>query len=131
MTVITAQFISLLLLLLLQSQFSWLMLENTQLSCVVAVLLCATRNKGSESHTLKCCDFAGWDSKEQFTFITKELAAQQQHQDPSQENCPESPEQQVPGPAAVDREDGPLPEEKVADVLPGERLSVAVACHAK
>ncbi|XP_012692807.2 RNA helicase Mov10l1 [Clupea harengus] len=26
-------------------------------------------NKGSEPHLLKCCDFAGWDSQEQFTFI--------------------------------------------------------------
>lgn len=27
------------------------------------------RNKGSEPHQLQCCDFAGWDSQEQFTFI--------------------------------------------------------------
>ncbi|XP_076155559.1 RNA helicase Mov10l1-like [Alosa pseudoharengus] len=26
-------------------------------------------NKGSEARQLKCCDFAGWDSQEQFTFI--------------------------------------------------------------
>lgn len=96
---------------------------------MIAIPLFATRNKGSERHTLKCCDFAGWDSKEQFTLIAKQLTAQQQH--PSEEKCPGSPDQQVPGPDAVDREDGPLPEEKVADILPGERLSIAVACHAK
>lgn len=27
------------------------------------------RNKGSEPQQLQCCDFAGWDSQEQFTFI--------------------------------------------------------------
>lgn len=25
-------------------------------------------NTGSETHTLKCCEFAGWDSEEQFSF---------------------------------------------------------------
>lgn len=105
------------------------MLENTQLRGCICLF--ATRNKGLERHTLRCCDFAGWDSKGQFTFVTKELTAQQQQQLPSQEKCPESPEQHVPGPDAVDREDGPLAEQKVADILPGERLSVAVACHAK
>uniref|UniRef100_A0A8C4HEP8 RNA helicase n=1 Tax=Dicentrarchus labrax TaxID=13489 RepID=A0A8C4HEP8_DICLA len=28
------------------------------------------QNKGSDVHKLKCCDFAGWDSKEQFTLVT-------------------------------------------------------------
>lgn len=98
---------------------------------MIAIPFFATRNKGSERHTLKCCDFAGWDSKEQFTLIAKQLTAQQQQQHPSEEKCPGSPDQHVPGPDAVDREDGPLPEEKVADILPGERLSIAVACHAK
>ncbi|KAL2093862.1 hypothetical protein ACEWY4_011174 [Coilia grayii] len=32
-------------------------------------LLIWIENKGSEPHQLKCCDFAGWDSQEQFTFI--------------------------------------------------------------
>lgn len=98
------------------------------LSCVIAITPFVTRNKGSERQTLRCCDFAGWDSKEQFTLIT-ELTAQQQ--DSLEEECPGSPEQQGPAPDTVDRKDSSVPEEKVADILPGERLSVAVACHAK
>lgn len=112
-------------LLLLFYLLLWSLCER----CVIAITLFANRNRGTDRHTLRCCDFAGWDSKEQFTLISKELTAQPQH--PLAEKCPGSPEQQVPAPDTVDREDGSVPEEKMADILPGERLSVAIACLGK
>lgn len=95
------------------------------------------QNNGSDRHRLKCCDFAGWDSTEQFSVTAKELTAQQQH--PLREKRPRFPEQQGTGPDAVDREGTSVPqetlgssgEEALMDILPGERFSVAVTCHAK
>lgn len=99
---------------------------------VIAITLSGPRNKGSDKHTLKCCDFGGWDSKEQFTVINKRWTAQQRQQcHHSQEKSPGSSEQQGTGPDVADGQDRDVPGETMADILPGERFSVAVACHAK
>lgn len=34
------------------------------------ILYSLDRNQGSETHRLKCCEFAGWDSEEQFSLGT-------------------------------------------------------------
>ncbi|XP_044049108.1 RNA helicase Mov10l1 [Siniperca chuatsi] len=101
------------------------------------------QNKGSETHRLKCCDFSGWDSKEQFTLVTvKGSTPLRQKRQPLQENCSESSEKQVSDVKEVDKENGEvlketihLPgvrrEEMEVDIPPGERLSIVVACQAK
>ncbi|XP_042352397.1 RNA helicase Mov10l1 isoform X2 [Plectropomus leopardus] len=104
---------------------------------------CLQRNKGSETHRLKCCDFAGWDSEEQFTLVTvKGPAPLTRKRQPSQENCSESSEKQVSNANEELKENGKVlkettqspavrREETDVDIQPGERLSVVVACQAK
>ncbi|XP_068460110.1 RNA helicase Mov10l1 [Clinocottus analis] len=107
------------------------------------------QNKGSEIHRLKCCDFAGWDSKEQFTLLTvKDSTPLGQKQHPLQknysesENRSESSEKQVCDAKEVHKENGEVLKETThfpgvrrqeRDVVipPGERLSIVVACQAK
>ncbi|CAJ1056264.1 RNA helicase Mov10l1 isoform X1 [Xyrichtys novacula] len=101
------------------------------------------QNKGSDTHRLKCCDFAGWDSKEQFTLVpVKELNPLTQEK-PSQENCKVSAEKQTHNDGKeVDKEKSELQkdsiqstgvrrEKKEVDIAPGGRLSITVACQAK
>ncbi|KAM7003512.1 RNA helicase Mov10l1-like [Tautogolabrus adspersus] len=101
------------------------------------------QNKGSDTHRLKCCDFAGWDSKEQFMLVPfKGSKPVKQKQQPSQENCSESSESQFSDEKEVAKENGELlkdticssgvrRDEREVDIAPGERLSVAVGCQAK
>ncbi|XP_008274336.1 RNA helicase Mov10l1 [Stegastes partitus] len=101
------------------------------------------QNKGSETHRLKCCDFAGWDSEEQFTLVTDNgLTSLSQKPQVLQENCPESSEKQVRDAREVGKENGETQketvhstgvrrEEREVDISPGERLSVTIACHTK
>ncbi|XP_034541306.1 RNA helicase Mov10l1 isoform X2 [Notolabrus celidotus] len=101
------------------------------------------QNKGSDTHRLKCCDFAGWDSKEQFTLVpVKEPKPPTQKQQPSEESRSESSENPKNDEEEADQENGGhlkdtihssgvRREEKEVDIAPGERLSVAVACQAK
>ncbi|XP_070828887.1 RNA helicase Mov10l1 [Chaetodon trifascialis] len=107
------------------------------------------QNNGSHVRRLKCCDFAGWDSKAQFTLVSvKGPTALRQKQQTLQENssesenCPESSQKQVSDVEGEDKENGKVlketihspgvrREEKEVDIAPGERLSVAVACQAK
>ncbi|XP_039987881.1 RNA helicase Mov10l1 [Xiphias gladius] len=106
------------------------------------------QNKGSETRRLKCCDFAGWDSEEQFSLVPVKGSTPLRQKQPLQENTSESGstlesfEKQVCDAKEGDRENGevlkeniPSPavrrEERELDIPPGERLSVVVACQAK
>ncbi|KAF3688597.1 RNA helicase Mov10l1 [Channa argus] len=101
------------------------------------------QNKGSEIHRLKCCDFAGWDSVEQFTLVAvKGSGPLRQKQHPPQGKCSDSLGNQISvtkeGPKQMDevlQDKINIPpvrkEERELNILPGERLSVVVACHAK
>ncbi|XP_014909667.1 RNA helicase Mov10l1 isoform X2 [Poecilia latipinna] len=98
------------------------------------------QNNGSESQTLKCCDFAGWDSAEQFTVVTVSTAPNQR-QKPVHKNFPESSEEQVGDAKKVKRENGAMQtdadlphdarKEREVEISPGERVSVVIACKAK
>ncbi|KAM8752011.1 RNA helicase Mov10l1 isoform 2-T2 [Acanthopagrus schlegelii] len=93
------------------------------------------QNQGSDTQTLKCCDFAGLDSEEQFTLVSvKGSAPSRQKQQQLQENGSDVKE--------VDKDNGKVlketihspgirREEREVDIPPGERLSVVVACQAK
>uniref|UniRef100_A0A8C4HGL1 RNA helicase n=1 Tax=Dicentrarchus labrax TaxID=13489 RepID=A0A8C4HGL1_DICLA len=100
------------------------------------------QNKGSDVHKLKCCDFAGWDSKEQFTLVTVSRSTPLRQKQPLQENCSETSEKQVSDTKGVDKENGMVlketihspgarREEREVTIPPGERLSIVVACQAK
>ncbi|XP_040894189.1 RNA helicase Mov10l1 [Toxotes jaculatrix] len=106
------------------------------------------QNKGSETQRLKCCDFAGWDSEEQFRLVTDKGSTLRRQKQPLQENnsesgpALESSEKQVCDGKEVDKENGEVlkenilspgvrREERELDIPPGERLSVVVACQAK
>ncbi|XP_049929226.1 RNA helicase Mov10l1 [Epinephelus moara] len=124
-------------------QFGDLMLGETQ------ELVLWIQNKSSESHKLKCCDFAGWDSEEQFNLVTvKGPTPLTRTRQPSQENCSESENctessiKQISDAKETDNENGEVlketihppavrREEREVDIPPGERLSVVVACQAK
>uniref|UniRef100_UPI0037E73AEA RNA helicase Mov10l1 n=1 Tax=Semicossyphus pulcher TaxID=241346 RepID=UPI0037E73AEA len=83
------------------------------------------QNKGKDTHRLKCCDFAGWDSKEQFTLVTVEGSKKQINGEKEVEKgIGEVIKDTLHSP-------GVRSEEREVDITPGERLSVAVACHAK
>ncbi|XP_007546763.1 RNA helicase Mov10l1 [Poecilia formosa] len=98
------------------------------------------QNNGSESQTLKCCDFAGWDSAEQFTVVTVSTAPNQR-QKPVHKNFPESSEEQVGDAKKVKRENGAMQtdadlphdarKKREVEISPGERVSVVIACKAK
>uniref|UniRef100_A0A4W6FMT7 RNA helicase n=1 Tax=Lates calcarifer TaxID=8187 RepID=A0A4W6FMT7_LATCA len=102
----------------------------------------------SETHMLKYCDFAGWDSEEQFSLVTVKRSAPLTQKQPLQENSSESgstldsSEKQVCNAKEIDRENGEVLKENIhspgvrreeteLDIPPGERLSVVVACQAK
>ncbi|XP_064785037.1 RNA helicase Mov10l1 [Oncorhynchus masou masou] len=65
------------------------------------------QNRGSETHRLKCCEFAGWDSEEQFNLGTVT-----------------DPPGQREGPAI-------RTDERDVEIAPGEKVSVKVGCRAK
>ncbi|KAE8296076.1 RNA helicase Mov10l1 [Larimichthys crocea] len=103
------------------------------------------QNKGSDAHRLKCCDFAGWDSKEQFTITAVKgpvQPRQKQQPVPESENCLQSSEKQVSDAKEGDKENHKVQtetihspsvrrEDREVDIPPGERMSIAVACQAK
>ncbi|XP_023180568.1 RNA helicase Mov10l1 [Xiphophorus maculatus] len=98
------------------------------------------QNNGSESQRLKCCDFAGWDSEEQFTVVTVSTSPNQR-QKPVHKNLKESSEKQVGDAKEVERENGAMQtdtvlphdarKEREVEISPGERVSVVIACKAK
>ncbi|XP_047239037.1 RNA helicase Mov10l1 isoform X3 [Girardinichthys multiradiatus] len=86
------------------------------------------QNEGSQSQILKCCDFAGWDSEEQFTLVTASIR--------------KSSEKQVGDAKEVDGENvaiqtdaaqspGARKDTGEVEISPGGRVSVVVACKAK
>ncbi|XP_029289248.1 LOW QUALITY PROTEIN: RNA helicase Mov10l1 [Cottoperca gobio] len=123
-------------------QFGDLMIGETR------ELVLWIQNKGSETHRLKCCDFAGWDSEEQFTLVAVRESSQLRQKQPLQENCSksenpsDSSEKQVCDAEEVDKKNGDVLNETIhspgvrreqrhVDIPPGERLSIVVACQAK
>ncbi|XP_037110092.1 RNA helicase Mov10l1 isoform X3 [Syngnathus acus] len=86
------------------------------------------QNKSSETHRLKCCDFAGWDSEEQFYLDPGETAQKERARHDSAS---------APAEERGSRDEETKPslglrrEEREADLPPGERLSVVVGCQAK
>lgn len=107
---------------------------------LVHLSLFCNRNKGSESQRLKYCDFAGWDSEEQFTVVTVSTSPNQR-QKPVHKNLKESSEKQVGDAKEVERENGAMQtdtvlphdarKEREVEISPGERVSVVIACKAK
>ncbi|XP_035013123.1 RNA helicase Mov10l1 [Hippoglossus stenolepis] len=101
------------------------------------------QNKGSETHRLKCCDFAGWDSEKQFSLVTVRGSAPQRQKQPLRVNSsvsgstPASTEKQACDAKEVEKENGDVDKENIhiqereLDIPPGGRLSVVVACQAK
>ncbi|XP_035988416.1 RNA helicase Mov10l1 isoform X3 [Fundulus heteroclitus] len=97
------------------------------------------QNKGSESQTLKCCDFAGWDSEEQFTVVTVgRSTSPNQRQQLVDQNCSESREKQVGDAKERDGENGATQTDPVrshdaveVEISPGGRIPVVIACEAK
>ncbi|TKS73686.1 RNA helicase [Collichthys lucidus] len=121
------------------SQFGYLMIgEKTELVLWI-------QNKSTDAHRLKYCDFAGWDSKEQFTIAAVKgpvQPRQKQQPVPESQNCLRSSEKQVSDAKEGDKENHKVPtetihspsvrrEDREVDIPPGERLSIAVACQAK
>ncbi|XP_029908601.1 RNA helicase Mov10l1 isoform X3 [Myripristis murdjan] len=103
------------------------------------------QNNGSETHRLKCCEFAGWDSEEQFTLgVAKEhTTLRQEEQSDSMSECAFGPsEENIHDAKEVDTENGEAQQEtkhfpavrteqREADIAPGDKLSVVVGCQAK
>ena len=96
---------------------------------------------------MKCCDFAGWDSEEQFSLVPIKGSTQLRQKQPLQGNGPESgsslesSDKQVCDVEEGHKENGQVlkesihsgvrREERELDIPPGERMSVVVACQAK
>lgn len=115
------------------------------------------QNKGLETHTLKCCELAGWDSEEQFTLVSINGSKLVKQKTPSPDNQPESaPEttaednsdgkeeskEKENGTDSKDKSDSTSENPKITvtcvrrearevEIPPGERISISVACNTK
>lgn len=115
------------------------------------------RNKGSETHMLKCCKFAGWDSEEQFTLGTVKVPLPLRKKNGvlqvvcggvqvpaylpgKRTSLPGLP--MIVNGQKVDTKDCETQQEtshkaavrleqRDVDIAPGERLSIVVGCRAK
>uniref|UniRef100_A0A8C5D6Z8 RNA helicase n=2 Tax=Gouania willdenowi TaxID=441366 RepID=A0A8C5D6Z8_GOUWI len=94
------------------------------------------QNKGSETHRLTRCDFAGWDLEEQFTIIPANLSmllgmeqtsSQEKNSQPSEKNDTKHDDMLT----AATTCSGVRREDREVDVLPGERLSLVISCQPK
>lgn len=95
-------------------------------SCLLLIPLCPNRNKGSDTQTLKCLEFAGWDSEEQF-YLGSDSATQRQQRTPEGRTKAAEEENNY-----VDKETRPARrEEKEVNIPPGERLSIRIVCQTK
>lgn len=97
------------------------------------------QNNGLEKHTLNCCEFAGWDSEEQFTLVIvagSKLVGQKQ----GPETAPETSEEENGG--VKKKENGKLQKrdtkaigvrrhEQKVEIPAGKRISITVACNSK
>ncbi|KAK5599967.1 hypothetical protein CRENBAI_012535 [Crenichthys baileyi] len=86
------------------------------------------QNKGSESQILKCCDFAGWDSEEQFTLVTAGIRKSSEKQ---VGDAKEVDGENVAIQTDVARSPGARKDTGEVEISPGGRVSVVVACKAK
>ncbi|XP_061629680.1 RNA helicase Mov10l1 isoform X2 [Phyllopteryx taeniolatus] len=91
------------------------------------------QNKGSETHRLKCCEFAGWDSEQQFFLNPLKMGPKEK---PRSDSGPIVVEERGSQAEEADgKETKPSlsvrREEREAELPPGERLSIVVGCQAK
>ncbi|XP_075993714.1 RNA helicase Mov10l1 [Genypterus blacodes] len=105
------------------------------------------QNKSSQMYSLKCWEFAGWDSEEQFTLVkVNEPTPPRREQQRPREICSisslEPSEEQVSGSKDMKMEIGEAMKDainspigkkggKVVDIKPGERMSIVVGCLGK
>ncbi|XP_056137671.1 RNA helicase Mov10l1 [Lampris incognitus] len=105
------------------------------------------QNRGSQTHTLKCCEFAGWDLEHQFTVrAIKEATGKKMPRSPAVGSTsspdPAPLKQGVSSMNEGDQENGevrqrPIPksagrkEKREVAIAPGQRLSVVLRCTAK
>ncbi|XP_067308274.1 RNA helicase Mov10l1 isoform X2 [Pseudorasbora parva] len=92
-------------------------------------LLIWIQNTGSESHRLKCCEFAGWDSGQQF-FLSSVSLNNGKTQDSFHQCAGES---RING-EEEDGEGGDSVETQAVQMLeiePGEKVSLTVSCQSK
>lgn len=86
------------------------------------------RNKGPDTQMLKCLEFAGWDSEEQFYLGSGSTTRRQQ---PQTEGSAKAVDEEN---TRVEKETFPAGarrEEKEVEIPPGERLSIRLVCQAK
>ncbi|KAK7162511.1 hypothetical protein R3I93_006737 [Phoxinus phoxinus] len=87
------------------------------------------RNTGSESHRLKCCEFAGWESGQQFGLSSVSLSnGKTQDMSASGSFHRRAGERRTDG-EVEDGEDSV--ETQALKVEPGEKVSVTISCQAK
>lgn len=96
-------------------------------SCLLLIPLCPNRNKGSDTQTLKCLEFAGWDSEGQF-YLGSDLATQRQQPPEGSTKAAEEENNYVD---KESRPAGARREEKEVNIPPGERLSIQIVCQTK
>ncbi|XP_072290514.1 RNA helicase Mov10l1 [Eucyclogobius newberryi] len=98
------------------------------------------QNKGLETQTLKCCEFANWDSEKQFSLFKINGSSLGQQKAPSQEPDPAPPEESSAtkeagkGGNGEDSKGGVIRlrrAEREVEIPPGQRISIAVACDSK
>ncbi|KAJ0029012.1 hypothetical protein NQD34_004009 [Periophthalmus magnuspinnatus] len=100
------------------------------------------QNKGLEIQTLKCCEFADWDSEKQFSLVNinwSKLAQQKpSSQDPDTAHPDVFPEESATKEGEKENEEDskmhPVSlrrDEREVEIAPGERVSITVACDAR
>lgn len=97
------------------------------------------QNKGLEMQTLRCCEFAGWDSEKQFSLVNITGLKLVQTKRSTTEPAP-APEAGHEETSSAQEKEKEIRVEDVADVRrvegeveipPGQRISVTVACSSK
>lgn len=97
-------------------------------SCLLLIPLCPNRNKGSDTQTLKCLEFAGWDSEEQF-YLGSDSATRRQQR--TLDGSTKAAEEENNYEDKETRPAAPRREEKEVNIRPGERLSIQIVCQTK
>ncbi|XP_055011707.1 RNA helicase Mov10l1 [Boleophthalmus pectinirostris] len=101
------------------------------------------QNKGLETQTLKCCEFADWDSEKQFSLVSLNGSKLVQQKTPLQDPNKAPPDTSAEESSTTkegekeNREDskellvGLRRGEREVEIPPGEKLPIIVACDAK
>ncbi|XP_029951705.1 RNA helicase Mov10l1 [Salarias fasciatus] len=97
------------------------------------------QNKGSEVHRLQYCDFAGWDSEEQFALVAVNGAEPPRERKNSSHGngCHPSTTKIEAGDKNTDMKQQAAcstegrRQQKEVDIPPGERVSIVLSCQAK